>query len=280
MDIAKELRERIEKNARLKKGKKRDVCIAPHSMLHEFSRESGRDRSVVDREVLAQGCMPERYSRNMMALSPEEQERICLSRVAQIGLGGLGGHVLELLARAGVGSIRACDGDVFEPSNLNRQLLCTENTLGIKKAEAAYERAMKVNPSILIDVHSDFLKGEDFNSFFTDAEVAVDCLGGLEHRNDVKEAAARISIPMVTASVAGWTGMVSTVMPGQVSPIDFFSGGEGLEEDLGTQGPSIGVAAGVQCSEILRILTGRGPGLAGKVLLFDLMGVYFDIVEL
>ena len=80
---------------------------------------------------------PDRYNRNMMALSPEECAALAGKRVAVVGCGGLGGSVIEALARIGVGFLRVIDGDVFEESNLNRQLLCTEAALGRPKAEVA-----------------------------------------------------------------------------------------------------------------------------------------------
>lgn len=279
MDSSKELFERILLSASVKKMKSGDVRVASHKFLNDFSLEHGNARGEVDREVMLQGYIPERYSRNLSAITIDEQEMICSARVAQVGLGGLGGHVLELLARAGVGNIKACDGDIFEASNLNRQLLCTENTLGAKKAAAAAQRVKEINPSIRFEVESEFLKGDDFSNFVSGADVVVDCLGGLEFRDDLKKAAEKAAIPMVTASVAGWTGMVATVMPGQVSPLDFLGKEEGLENELGTQGPGIALAAGVQCAEVLKILTGKRPGLDGKALLFDLIKMYFDIVK-
>ena len=90
--------------------------------------------------------MEERYSRNGGALSAEEQRQLADASVLVLGCGGLGGYVIELLARIGVGRIAAADGDVFCVSNLNRQLLCTEETLGMNKALAA-EARVRVYPT-------------------------------------------------------------------------------------------------------------------------------------
>ena len=83
---------------------------------------------------------PARYDRNKTALSDWECELLAEKRIAIIGCGGLGGLVIEALARIGVGHLRVIDGDVFEQSNLNRQLLCTEEALGREKAAVAAER--------------------------------------------------------------------------------------------------------------------------------------------
>lgn len=270
--------QQIKLSAEVKRSHSESVNIAPQSLLNEFSGSNGLGLGDVERGVLSYGFIPERYSRNLNTFSVSGQEKICAAKIALVGLGGLGGHVLELLARAGVGSIKACDGDVFEPSNLNRQLLSTEANIGLKKSTAASDRVRLINSAVAFEEVDEFLRGEDFMDFFKDADIAVDCLGGTEFRSDLKIAAAKAGIHLVSAGVAGWTGMVATILPGGISPFDFLGGSEGLEEELGTQGPGIVMAAGLQCSEVLKIASGMNPGLAGKALLFDLMKMYFDTV--
>ena len=86
----------------------------------------------------------ERYDRSGI-FSCNQQEELGEKSVAVIGCGGLGGYAIEMLARVGVGHLRVCDGDAFAETNLNRQLLCTEDMLGKSKAEAAAERIRAVN---------------------------------------------------------------------------------------------------------------------------------------
>ena len=83
---------------------------------------------------------PERYDRNRNSLSEQQQKRLADAKVLVLGCGGVGGYVIEYLARIGVGHIAAADGDVFQAPNLNRQLLSTERNIGQKKAAAAQER--------------------------------------------------------------------------------------------------------------------------------------------
>ena len=94
--------------------------------------------------------MEPRYERNIPAVSPEEQETLSGKRVLVAGCGGLGGYIIEYLVRMGVGELTVADGDVFEPSNLNRQLLSGSDTLGRGKAAAAAARARNVNPSVKV----------------------------------------------------------------------------------------------------------------------------------
>ncbi|TIH15257.1 thiamine biosynthesis protein ThiF [Marinifilum sp. JC120] len=255
------------------------VRITPHAVVREISRELALDLNCVERAVFSHGAVPERYIRNLSSFSADEQRRLFFSKVAMVGIGGLGGNLLESLARAGVGHITACDGDCFEPSNLNRQRFAVENSLYSKKSEAAFEMIREVNPAVFLDVRSDFIE-DDFESFIKGADLVADCLGGLTYRTKLKDAAAKLGIPMVTASVAGWAGVVSTVYPGNNSPADFFGSDNGLEEELGTPVPAILTAVGIQSGEILKILSGNDPALVGKALMFDLSKLYFDTVSI
>ncbi|WP_319780508.1 ThiF family adenylyltransferase [Maridesulfovibrio sp.] len=251
--------------------------VAPHNVIRKISRELGLDLNCVERVVFSAGAVPERYIRNLSTFSVDEQRRLFFSKVAMVGLGGLGGHLLESLSRAGVGNIIACDGDIFEPSNLNRQRLALENSLQSKKCDAAFEMVRDVNPAVFLDVRSEFIE-DDFESFISGADLVADCLGGLACRTKLKDAAAKMQIPMVTASVAGWAGIVSTVYPGDSSPADFFGSDNGLEEELGTPIPAIATAVGIQSGEILKILSGKSASLSGKAMMFDLNKMYFDTV--
>ncbi|WP_031479765.1 HesA/MoeB/ThiF family protein [Maridesulfovibrio frigidus] len=281
MNTEKQLYEKLEGNFIEKVFPKgMTVKVAPQSLLKAISIDLELDMHVVEQAAYSAGAVPERYVRNLTTFTQEEQAKLFSSKVAMVGLGGLGGHMLESLARAGVGHIVACDGDIFEPSNLNRQFLSSESTLLMKKSAAAAELVKNVNPAVLFEVESQFLEGGQFDEFVSDSDIVVDCLGGLKHRSQLKDAAFRNNIPLVTACVAGWAGIVATVYPGDTSPADFFGDNNGLEEALGTPIPAISTAVGVQSAEILKILSGKGAGLAGKALMFDLSGMIFDTVTL
>ncbi|MDO9632800.1 MAG: ThiF family adenylyltransferase, partial [Humidesulfovibrio sp.] len=203
------------------------------------------------------------------------------SRMAMVGLGGLGGHALEILARAGVGHIRAADGDEFQPSNLNRQLLCTRRSLGGYKAAAAAARVKLLNPAVDFEPVAEFLDEPLMERFLAGADLALDALGGLSDRPALLRQAAHAGIPLVTAAVAGQAGFVATVLPGATGPADLFgAGGEGAENTLGTPAPAVVTAAALMSAEALNILCGRAPRLAGAMLVFDLEAMSFERVRL
>ena len=101
--------------------------------------------------------MDGRYARNIPALTRAECEVLRQKRILVVGCGGLGGHIIDQLARIGVGFLRVVDGDVFEASNLNRQLLSSVPLLGVSKAKAAADHIARVNPDVAVEAAEAFL---------------------------------------------------------------------------------------------------------------------------
>ncbi|WP_027368036.1 HesA/MoeB/ThiF family protein [Desulfocurvibacter africanus] len=245
-----------------------------------LAQDLGISRREVQMAALLQGIMPRRYLRNQGNLSVEGQLRLLASRAAMVGLGGLGGHVLEILARMGVGCIRAADADVFEEHNLNRQLLSTQATLGMPKAEAAVLRVHDLNPAVTVEALQDYLIEETLPKFLDGAQLALDCLGGLASRLALQRAAAMAGIPLITGAMAGLTGYVAVVRPGQPGPAEFLGQGSSAEDTLGTPAQSVAVVASLLAAEAVRLLTGKPSPLAGGMLLIDLAEMRFERVSL
>ncbi|MDP3426924.1 MAG: ThiF family adenylyltransferase [Humidesulfovibrio sp.] len=251
------------------------------SQVQENARPHSKAMARVELAALGLGILPERYQRNSTTYSFAEQIRLLTSRVALVGLGGLGGHALEILARTGVGHVCAADGDEFQPSNLNRQLLCTRRSINGYKAAAAAARVQLVNPAVDFEPVAAYLDEELMERFLVGADLAVDALGGLKDRPALLRQAARAGIPLVTAAVAGQAGYVATVLPGATGPADIFGAdSEAAENTLGTPAPAVVTAAALMAAEALNILCGRGPRLAGAMLVFDLEGMNFERVSL
>ena len=248
--------------------------------LSALSRETGQGMRELQVLALRHGITPARYLRNFRELTSGDQERLLSSRAGLAGLGGLGGHLLESLVRMGVGTIMVADGDRFEESNLNRQLLSERDTLGMAKTEAARRRAAAVNPAVEIQAMSLTLDRQGLRTFFRGADVLFDGLGGVAVKKLLLECARDLGIPVISAAAAGWSCIVTTVLPGQSAPPDLFGSAGGAELSLGCLAPAIAVAAAVQCSEGVRLLCGRKPALAGKLLAVDLSRGSFEVFEL
>ena len=139
--------------------------------------------------------MQERYIRNLGPLTEKECLLLRKRRVFLAGCGGLGGYLLEHLLRAGVGKITVCDGDRFVPSNLNRQLLADETSLGRSKAETACTRAARVNPEVMVEAFPFFLTAENASEQIAGHDLALDALDSPAARRILARAckASRVS---------------------------------------------------------------------------------------
>lgn len=234
----------------------------------------------IEAEALRLGTFPLRYLRNQQIITPDQQVGLLTSTIAQVGLGGLGGTLFELFLRTGIGTIRGADGDTFEESNLNRQALSTPEKLNIAKAEAAKQRASEINPSITIETKNEFLTEATLPDFVEGADLVIDALGGLDTRPALQKAAADAGIPLVTGALAGWTGYVSVVLPGQCGPADIMGTDNGAEEKLGCPAPAVSFFASLMATEAIKILTNQPTSLTSSMLIVDLQTLSFETVQL
>lgn len=225
---------------------------------------------------------PNRYDRNMMALSPEECTALAQKRIAVVGCGGLGGAVIEALARIGVGHLRVIDGDAFEESNLNRQLLCTEATLGRNKAEVAAERIAAINSLVETEPIVAYLHEGNAASLLADVDCVVDCLDNLEARFWMAHACQHNDTPVVYGAIAGWFGQVCTVYPGDASFVSIYGEpfGTSQHKKLGNLPFTAYSIAAVQAAEAVKAVLGRSGQIRNRLLMVDLLDGSVDDMEL
>lgn len=223
-----------------------------------------------------------RYDRNISTLSVEENEKLKDYKVCVAGCGGLGGYVIEMLGRIGIGHITAVDGDVFEESNLNRQLLSDVPSLGKSKAERAKERMEAVNP--LINVYPVFERLDENNGYeiVKGHDVIVDALDNLKSRLVLQDAAEKAGIPLVHGAIGGWYGQVTTVFPGDKTLNKLYPNPnvKGLERKLGNPSFTPGLVASIEVSEVIKILINRGILLRKKILFINLLEQEYEVVEI
>ncbi len=158
--------------------------------------------------------MEERYLRNLGALSEAECAMLRDKRVFVAGCGGLGGYILEMLLRLGIGHITAADGDVFEPSNLNRQLLSTVEGLGHAKADTAGARAASVNPQVEFVAVPAFVTADNAANLIRGCDVVLDALDNIASRRLLKAECDRQGIPYIYGAIHGWTAQCAVSLPG------------------------------------------------------------------
>jgi molybdopterin/thiamine biosynthesis adenylyltransferase len=227
----------------------------------------------------------ERYDRNFNTLSHGEQDTLGASKVIVVGLGGLGGGVCEMLARVGVGHLTLIDGDTFEPSNLNRQLLSQEDLIGFPKAMAAKKRVNAINSQVAVTHLVEYLDDASLSERIKDADVVMDCLDAIDTRFKLQDVAKKASIPIVSGAIAGVTGQVTSIFPGDKG-YELIYGKKSREQSKGVETKTGNIAycalfvAAIQSSECVKILLNRGDILRNKLLIAELWTNIFDVVDL
>ncbi len=226
-----------------------------------------------------------RYDRNFATLSREDQDCLAGARVAVMGLGGLGGGVCEMLARTGVGHLTLVDGDCFDPTNLNRQLLSREDLMGTPKAIAAQKRINAVNSRVRTQCRVQYADGKTLPGLIKDSDLVMDCLDSIQDRFLLQDAAGKLNIPIVSGAIAGTTGQVTVIFPRDrgyeliYGPRDQ-AGSAGMETRTGNLSYCALMTAALQSSECIKVLLGKGDTLRNRLLIADLWTNTFEVVEL
>jgi molybdopterin/thiamine biosynthesis adenylyltransferase len=239
----------------------------------------------LEQAALAIEVVPERYARNMRSLSTADQQRLLENTVCIVGVGGLGGHVAEILARIGVGRLRLVDGDRFEDSNLNRQRFADAASLGHPKAQTAQQQIAVINPAVEVAVLSELLTEENGADLLGEADIAVDCLDSLTARLALQTACRQKKIPMVSAAVAGMSGQLTVIFPedqGLAALYGDLAGApdRGAETTLGNLPFAVSLLASLEGCETVKVLLGRTSSLHNRLLVFDLAEPLFEVIDL
>jgi molybdopterin/thiamine biosynthesis adenylyltransferase len=223
--------------------------------------------------------MHDRYSRNIGALTQDEQELLLTKRTAIVGCGGLGCNTAEFLARLGLKSLTLIDGDVFIPSNLNRQLYSLETNLGKGKAIEAKKRLSEVSSDLFIQVFDVFLNDENAAELLKGHDVIIDALDNVKTRLLLEKTADALGIPFVHGAVEQWNAQICTVFPGDFTLSLLYRTNREFEK------PSVlsftpAFCASLQAAEAVKVLLNKDNILRKKLFTADLKNNTFDIIKL
>ena len=148
--------------------------------------------------------MDERFSRTSLIYGKEAIERLNKSHVAVFGIGGVGGYVVEALARSGVGTFTLIDHDVVSLTNINRQIIATEDTLGKHKVDVMKERILSINPRAVINVKNCFFLEDNENEFdFTEYDYVVDAIDTVKGKINLIKKCKENNVPIISSMGAG-----------------------------------------------------------------------------
>lgn len=228
-----------------------------------------------------------RYSRHLSlpGFGADGQRRLKEGRVLIVGVGGLGSPAALYLAAAGVGTIGIVDFDVVEDSNLQRQVLYTTDDVGASKVRTARDRLQALNPHIHVRVHEEPLTAENALQIVADYDLVLDGTDNFPTRYLLSDACELLGKPNVYGSVFRFEGQVSVFNhDGGPTYRDLYPAAPpaGLAPscaEAGILGILPGVVGTLQATEAIKILTGIGDPLSGRLLLYDALEMRFDEVR-
>ncbi len=214
------------------------------------------------------------------------QERLRRSRVAVIGLGGLGCPAALYLAAAGVGTLVLVDGDAVELSNLQRQIAHTDADIGTNKARSAAAAITALNPEVTLEAVAQRLAEDTMPALLARVDLVVDATDNYPTRFALNRACIAAGVPLVSAAAVRSEGQVAVFDPLRGGPCYRCLYVEGTAHtalscsESGVLAPLVGVIGSLQAMEALKILTGFGEPLRGKLLVLDLRSMEFRLLVL
>ena len=225
----------------------------------------------------------ERYSRHLLIpeIGLEGQLKLLDAKVLLLGAGGLGSPAALYLAAAGVGTLGIVDNDVVDLSNLQRQVAHSNDRVGVPKVDSAEISIHEINPEVKVEKYPVRLDASNIMEIIEGYDVIVDGLDNFPTRYLLNDASVRLQIPVVSASILGFEGQLSvfhpyegpcyrclypTPPPAELAP----SCGA-----AGVLGVLPGVMGLLQSVEVIKLVTGAGDSLAGRLLLYDALGTTF-----
>ncbi len=236
----------------------------------------------------------ERYARHIVLpeIGGAGQQKLKRARVLTVGAGGLGAPVLQYLAAAGVGTLGIVDDDVVSLSNLQRQVIHSSDAVGEPKVDSAVQAINAVNPHVAVTTHQCRLDASNAEKLISQYDIVADGSDNFDTRYLVADTAAQLRKPLVTAAVGRFDGSLTVLKPWETSndgapnptyrdifPAPPPAGTVPSCAEAGIIGALTGVMGTLQAMEVIKLITGAGEPLVGRLLLFDALAGRFDTVR-
>jgi len=211
------------------------------------------------------------YSRQILIkdIAKNGQKKLKSARVFVAGAGGLGSSALYYLTVAGIGEIFVCDFDVVELTNLNRQIVHDQQSIGMLKVDSARDTLSAINPHVKIHTINAALTEQTTATIIPEVDIILDCLDNYEARSALNVYAINNSIPLVYASVSGFAGHLSFLNPPDTPCFYCLYQGYTVMGEIPVFGVTTGVIGSLQALEVIKFVTGVGDLIKNKLLTFD-----------
>ena len=219
-----------------------------------------------------------RFSRHILLdeMGIEGQSKIIASHALVIGAGGLGSPAALYLASAGVGRITLADGDTVDLTNLQRQILHTQDRIGQLKARSGQTALAQINPEVACEPITERLAGEQLEALIANVDIVLDCCDNFATRYAVNRACVKHGTPLVSGAAIRFSGQLAVFDCRRADTPCYhclFPEGEEVEETrcavMGVFAPLTGVIGSMQAAEALKIISGAGQPAIGRLLLLD-----------
>ncbi|MEL6196775.1 MAG: molybdopterin-synthase adenylyltransferase MoeB [Pseudomonadota bacterium] len=231
----------------------------------------------------------ERYARHIVLheIGGPGQQRLAAARVVVVGAGGLGAPAILYLAAAGVGRLEVIDDDAVSLSNLQRQVLYATEEVGRLKVEAAAGAVERLNPLVNFVPHALRLDAQNAGALIAGATVVLDGSDSYATRRVVNDAAVAAGVPLVSGALGRWEGQVGVFWPARDAPCYACAFPEAPDPaqvpacaEAGVLGAMAGVIGAMQAVEAVKLITGAGDLLAGRLLIYDALSAETRVMRL
>ena len=178
----------------------------------------------------------ERYKRNYKTISLEQQQTLAAATVTVIGCGGLGGFLIEGLARSGVGHLRLVEFDTFDVSNLNRQLFATEQNIGVSKLEQAVARVRAINSTVQVEAIEAVASLDNLPQLLAGSTIVLDAVDSIPVKIWLEQICNQKKIPLIYGAIGGSYGQLAVSLPEAPVVRNLYRSGQthGIEREFGT----------------------------------------------
>ena len=233
---------------------------------------------------MCDALFPGRYDRNKSSITEEDQQNLRTKKVCVVGCGGLGGGIIESLTRIGVGHITAVDCDVFEDSNLNRQVLSNENNMGSSKALEAMRQMNEINSEVTVTPIQQRLNRENAETIVHGHDLVIDALDNIGARLVIEDACEAENITLIHGAIEGWNGQVAVIKPKQKLLHEIYGEYDPDHDEIKPESGNLSftpaVVGAIQAAEAVKLLLHKESVLEGRLLVLDLMTHEYEIIEL
>lgn len=227
-----------------------------------------------------------KYSRHIMLpqIDVAGQEKLNNAHVVIVGLGGLGSPVAMYLATAGVGNLTLIDDDQVDVSNLQRQVIHTQKSMGKKKVTSAKETIKSLTSDCSVKTIDKRLNEKEFEHLLSDVSVLVDCCDNFETRFLLNRVCYKTKTSLVSGSAIRWEGQLTTFTMEENTPCyqclyDENSSTDQTCSQNGVVGPVVGIIGSMQALEAIKVITGAGELCVGELTLFDGLDMSFHKIK-